>query len=175
VDDGRGASRRQTPSTNTGITWGYGIPSGRKAIKWFKLLLLDEGDLPADIRNSPQIRHARDLLRQVGKTPTQAVADYLRFLWKHALVNIEQVMTQSVVEGIPFRVVLTVPAIWNHIAIQRMRQAARDAGILDPRLCGETTLHFVSEPEAAALATFEDLKTRPNFKVRGSRQIDVSQ
>lgn len=123
--------------------------------------------MPEDIRNSPQIHHARDLLQQVGKTPTQAVADYLRSLWSHALVNIEEVMTQSVVEGIPFRVVLTVPAIWNHMAIRRMRQAAKDAGILDDRLCGETTLHFVSEPEAAALATFEDLRTRPNFQVRG--------
>ena len=39
-----------------------------------------------------------------------------------------------------------------------MRQAALDAGILEPRLCSDTTLHFVSEPEAAALATLRDMK-----------------
>lgn len=146
------------------VTWGYGIASGG-AVKWFKLLLLDDKDIGEEKHNSVQIRRARELLRRAGKTPVQAVADYLLFLWKHAIDSIEQELGESAVEGSPFRVVLTVPAVWTSKAVRRMRQAAIDAGILESRLAGETTLHFVSEPEAAALATFEDMKSRPNFQV----------
>ena len=48
------------------------------------------------------------------------------------------------------------------------RKAALTSGILDHRLCRETILHFVTEPEAAALATFHDIRLRPDFKVGDS-------
>lgn len=143
--------------------WGYGIGEA-EAAEWFKLLLLDEGDMDDQQRESPQIKRARFLLQKAGKSPVQAVADYLRLLWAHAIQNIEKDFGEATVEGLPFRVVLTVPAVWTQRAVNRMRQAAKDAGILWHRLAGETTLHFVSEPEAAALATFDDLKARPNFQ-----------
>ncbi|KAF5589279.1 uncharacterized protein FSUBG_11191 [Fusarium subglutinans] len=44
-----------------------------------------------------------------------------------------------------------------------MKVAARQAGILDPRPAGPTTLRFVSEPEAAALATIKDLSKRSSI------------
>lgn len=40
-------------------TWGYSIPSDKDALKWFKLLLLDERDVPADISESAQLGEAR--------------------------------------------------------------------------------------------------------------------
>ncbi|KAF2193120.1 actin-like ATPase domain-containing protein [Zopfia rhizophila CBS 207.26] len=152
-----------SPTNNNNVTWGYGIPA-TEAVKWFKLLLLDEGDMKESHRKSPQIQRGRELLQRANKTPVQAVADYLRFLWNHALDSIKQELGEIAVEGYIFRVVITVPAVWPTKAVKRMTQAAMDAGILQPRLAGETTLHFVSEPEAAALATFEDMKTRPNFQ-----------
>ena len=57
------------------------------------------------------------------------------------------------VDGFTFHVVITVPAIWKGYARQDMEAAARQAGILDHRLAGPTTLGFSPEPEAAALAT----------------------
>lgn len=132
--------------------------------EWFKLLLLDDDDLTAEKRNSVQIRKAKKLLEQAGKTPVEAVGDYLRLLWNHAIANIEKDFGAIVVEGLPFQVVCTVPAVWTTEAVDRMRQAATDAGIVSQRLAGGTTLRFVSEPEAAALATLDDLKARPNFK-----------
>lgn len=145
------------------ILWGYGI-GDVESVKWFKLLLLDEEDMEVAQRESAQIKRARELLRQAGKTPIQAVADYLRLLWNHALANINKDFGKVAVDGTPFRVVLTVPAVWTTKAKDRMTRAARRAGILDARLAGETVLNFVSEPEAAALATFRDLKARPNFQ-----------
>ena len=146
------------------MTWGYGVGED-EAVEWFKLLLLDDADMDPKQRKSPQIKKARGLLQNAGKTPVQAIADYLRLLWKHAIANIERSFGEAAVEGLPFRVVCTVPAVWTTEAVNKMREAARQAGILDDRLAGETTLDFVSEPEAAALATFDDLKPRPNFQV----------
>jgi molecular chaperone DnaK (HSP70) len=120
------------------------------------------------IRHSCQIEKARKLLQASGKSAVEVIADYLHFLWKHALENIEQDMGVEAVDGTPFRVVITVPAVWNHKAIARMKKAALKSGMLDNRLCGETILHFVSEPEAAALATFHDMRSRPDFKVGDS-------
>ncbi|KAF2824912.1 hypothetical protein CC86DRAFT_456871 [Ophiobolus disseminans] len=69
-----------------------------------------------------------------------------------------------VMDRLRFQVVCTVPAVWTTQAVYRMREAAGHAGILSDRSAGPTSLRFVSEPEAAALATLEDLKARPNFK-----------
>jgi len=119
------------------------------------------------IRDSFQIKKAKELLAQTGKTAVEVIGDYLYFLWNHTLENIIKDQTEAGVDGTPFRVVITVPAVWNQKANARMRKAALAAGILDQRLAGETILHIVSEPEAAALATFEDMKAR-DFKVGDS-------
>jgi molecular chaperone DnaK (HSP70) len=143
------------------------LPEGKLPLKWFKLLLLDEEDMDEKIRDSTQIKKAKELLAQTGKTAVEVISDYLYFLWNHALENIVRDFSEEGVDGTPFRVVITVPAVWNQKANARMRKAALAAGILDSRLAGETILHIVSEPEAAALATFEDMKAR-DFKVGDS-------
>ncbi|KAF2127837.1 actin-like ATPase domain-containing protein [Dothidotthia symphoricarpi CBS 119687] len=151
-------------SSSNEILWGYNV-GDKEAVEWFKLLLLDEEEMDAKQRNSPQIKQAKELLRKAGKTAVQAVTDYLRLLWAHAVSNIEKAFGEATVEGLPFQIVCTVPAVWTTQAVNKMREAAKDAGILEHRIAGETTLNFVSEPEAAALATFDDLKARPNFQV----------
>jgi hypothetical protein len=145
--------------------WGYDIPPGAASLNWFKLLLVEDQDQQEDIRNLKQLIHARETLRRLGKSEVEAVADYLRLLWNHAISEIERAQGTSAVEGLPFKVVLTVPAIWDHKAQAKMRQAAEKAGILEDRLCGKTTFELVSEPEAAALATLADLEHRPDIKV----------
>jgi len=156
------------PYTNgqdsTRITWGYGVED-ENAAEWFKLLLLDDDDMDEEQGTSAQILRAKSLLLEAGKTPVQAVGDYLRLLWQHAVSNMERKFGEATVDGLAFKVVCTVPAVWNNEAVGRMRKAAKSAGIMKPRAAGATTLNFVSEPEAAALATFEDLKVRPNLKV----------
>jgi hypothetical protein len=68
------------------------------------------------------------------------------------------------VDGLPFKVALTVPAIWKPYAHEKMREAARAAGILSSRVCGQTTLKLVSEPEAAALATLNEFRNCHNVE-----------
>ncbi|KAI2465123.1 hsp70 family chaperone [Annulohypoxylon bovei var. microspora] len=105
------------------IMWGHDIPADAEPIRWFKLLLLREEDLDPE---------------ENTKTVVGVIADCLRI---------------SMVEDLMFHVVITVPAIWTGYAHRRIGAAVRKAGILEPRLAGRTTLTFVPEHEAVALAT----------------------
>lgn len=133
--------------------WGYGIPADGDPVRWFKLLLLKEEDLDANLRNSEILWRGRKMLKENGKTAIDLIADYLRALWVHVIESINKSRGESVVDALVFRVVITVPAIWKGYARQGMERAAKMAGILDRRPAGTTTLTFAPEPEAAALST----------------------
>lgn len=156
------------------VSWGYSVPEKASSLKfeWFKLCLLRKGDIPKDIRNAAQIRAARKSLRQSNKGVEDVISDYLRELWKHSITNIRRAVGGQLVDISKFKVVATIPAIWPSYAQARMTQAIRKAGILDSRIAGDTVLKFITEPEAAALATINDMCTynsRPNMEVRISR------
>ncbi|RKL33579.1 hypothetical protein BFJ72_g9803 [Fusarium proliferatum] len=150
---------------NKGTSWGYSIPADKDALKWFKLLLLDSGDVPTDVAVSCQLRHARKLLDKKKRDPVEVIACYLRKIWNHAIDSIRRSVGIELLQKSRFHVVITLPAIWPPYAQQRMKQAANASGILDARSCGDTKLRFISEPEAAALATIKDLSKRSTMKV----------
>ncbi|TLD05937.1 uncharacterized protein PgNI_08538 [Pyricularia grisea] len=135
---------------------GFEVPADAKPIKWFKLLLLKDEDLSSSLRSSSILAQSRNFLKTHNKTAVDVIADYLRVLWKHTIDTIVRSRSELVVNALQFNVVLTVPAIWKGYARQAMEEAAKKAGILDKRAAGPTTLTFVPEPEAAALATLTD-------------------
>ncbi|EXM11841.1 hypothetical protein FOIG_01350 [Fusarium odoratissimum NRRL 54006] len=146
------------------IKWGYGISPEHEPLKWFKLLLLEPKDIPQGAANSTQLKEARRLQSKFRKEPVGIVACFLRKIWDHSVESIRRAIGDGVMKRSKFQVVITLPAIWPPYAQQRMKMAAKQAGILDPRLAGPTTLRFVSEPEAAALATIKDLSKRSSIK-----------
>ncbi|EXM27760.1 hypothetical protein RAB80_001198 [Fusarium oxysporum f. sp. vasinfectum] len=148
-----------------GTSWGYSIPASEDALKWFKLLLLDSDDVPIMVSKSSQMRCAQKLLDKMRKDPVEVIACYLRKFWNHAIDSIQRTVGAELLQKSPFHVVITLPAICPPYAQQRMKQAAKTSGILDARSCGETKLRFISEPEAAALATIKDLSKRSTIKV----------
>ncbi|KXH31769.1 hypothetical protein CSIM01_09444 [Colletotrichum simmondsii] len=149
------------------VSWGYGISTENipDAMRWFKLLLVDGADLPANLRTSSQIATARELVKAANKDPVDVISSYLLRLWNHSIECIGISAGNDLIKMCKFHVVITLPAIWPDYAKVRMRRAAENAGIVEKRPAGKTTLSFVSEPEAAALATFKDLAGRPNIKV----------
>lgn len=148
--------------------WGYSIPPNKDALKWFKLLLLDEKDISKDVCASSQLHEARRLRNEANKDPAEIIGCFLRNLWNHSIDTIKRSIGADLLQSSKFHVVVTMPAIWPHYAQQRMKRAVKLSGILDKRSCGETRLRFISEPEAAALATLKDLSKRSNTKVRPS-------
>ncbi|KAI1128368.1 hypothetical protein F5Y10DRAFT_277509 [Nemania abortiva] len=153
---------------NGNLSWGFKIPAGVETIEWFKLLLLNDEDLQNHLQGSWHLRDAKQSLERLGQSAVQVVGAYLKVLWDHTLEQICNAKGRDLINGMPFHVVLTVPAIWTDYARDRMRQAARLAGILRPRLAGNTTLSFVSEPEAAAIATMPELENRGDLDVGDS-------
>lgn len=76
-------------------------------------------------------------------------------------------MGSLLVDASRFKIVATLPAIWPAYAQNRMYEAIEKAGILKDRIAGSTSLEFISEPEAAALATIKDMQAfhKSNMKV----------
>ncbi len=91
------------------------------------------------------------------------VALFLKELWHHALTEIKHEID---VDCLPVKVAITVPAIWPSYARERMKEAARKAGINDYRAAGETTVALIEEPEAAALTTLFERREYPEIGVR---------
>lgn len=146
--------------------WGNNVPAEIDPLAWFKLLLVDEKNLSDDVRCSPHIEAARTRLAESGKEPMEVVAKYLRQLWRHTLSELEKRFDELVVQYTQFKVYLTVPAIWDERARRLMRQAAMKSGICDSREDAKAThLELVSEPEAAALAVFQEYKGQHDVKV----------
>ena len=144
--------------------WGYLIQGDEDPIRWFKLLLLNDHDVRDDIRNSEYLRATREKTKRLGDDgPIQLVADFLRQLWRVALREIALEVKQDILDSLPLKVALTVPAIWPGYAKESMKRAARRAGILDMRDAGETELILVQEPEAAALATLMERRAYPDM------------
>ncbi|KAH0430382.1 hsp70 family chaperone [Colletotrichum camelliae] len=162
----------KTPSTllygtlQDDATWGYSVPahSTDECLKWFKLLLIDPRDLSPELRESPQIATAKRLLETSNREVVEVISSYLQRLWNHSIDCIARSTGKGLLRLCTFHVVVTIPAIWPEYSKARMRRAAKDAGILDIRPAGETVLSFVTEPEAAALATLCDLQFRPDIK-----------
>jgi len=89
----------------------------------------------------------------LDKEPVDVASDYLQKLWEHATRVIKSKIGEALFDSLQIKVVLTVPAIWDHQGQDMTRRAADRAGITK----GEnTTLKLVSEPEAAALAVLKD-------------------
>ncbi|CAJ0545661.1 Ff.00g091340.m01.CDS01 [Fusarium sp. VM40] len=146
------------------VKWGYSIPIDKEPLKWFKLLLIDPKDLPTDVARSSQLQEARRLKNKIKKEPIEIIATFLRKLWDHSLDSIRRAVGVDLLKRTKLQVVITLPAIWPPYAQQRMKQASQQSGILDGRPAGATTLRFISEPEAAALATIKDHAKRSNIQ-----------
>ncbi|KAL4730385.1 hypothetical protein ACLX1H_002419 [Fusarium chlamydosporum] len=140
--------------------WGYSIPAEETPLKWFKLLLLRDHDITPEMSSSSQISDTRDLIEESCKDAVTAVSCFLREIWNHAVGSILKALGPELLNKSRFHVVITLPAIWPPYAQQRMKKAASMSGILESRPSGATTLGFISEPEAAALATLKDLSKR---------------
>ncbi|KAF5536279.1 heat shock 70 kDa 12B [Fusarium napiforme] len=145
--------------------WGATTPQDETTLRWFKLLLVDEKDLPDHIRHSVQLKTARALMLKANKTPVQILGDYLRQLWRHCRQNIVRAEGRRMMTVSTVHLVVTLPAIWPYYTRSRMTEALGHAGLLNITKAGHTTLDFISEPEAAALTCLKENADRFNVRV----------
>ncbi|CAJ2507646.1 Uu.00g088320.m01.CDS01 [Anthostomella pinea] len=165
------------------VSWGREAANKDNHISWFKLLLLEDGDLKSHLQSSKHIKESAERLESLGKDPIDLVTDYLRCVWEHALFQITEEQGNKFMERTPFHVMVTVPAIWPDYALQRMDRALQGSGILRARpSCKDTTYSFILEPEAAAFASilglgkYETLRAGPTFVIGdlGGGTVDIT-
>ncbi|KAF4998502.1 hypothetical protein FGRMN_3121 [Fusarium graminum] len=137
-------------------SWGYATPEDDSVLRWFKLLLIDEKDLPEKVRKSPQVKAARALLHKCNKTPVQVFADYLGKIWDHSYPQIAAAEGDRFTDLYPLHFVVTLPAIWPDYVRKRMTASMQLAGLLSFTADGDTKISFISEPEAAALTSLNE-------------------
>ncbi|KAM0346115.1 hypothetical protein ACHAPU_005884 [Fusarium lateritium] len=138
-------------------SWGYAAPDDDDSVlRWFKLLLLDEKDLPEKVQKSPQVKAGRSLLHKYNKTAVQVFADYLSKIWDHSYPQIEAAEGDQFTDLYPLHFVVTLPAIWPVYVRKRMTEAMQLAGLLSLTSVGDTKISFISEPEAAALTSLNE-------------------
>jgi hypothetical protein len=152
--------------------WGYLVDRNACPLRWIKLLLLRDDDLQRDVAESDYLQETRRQLSRRGGGEggddgvVNIIARFLKKLWAHTLDEIYHHLSEEDVKKLPFRVGITIPAIWPQYARQKMKEAVRRAGILAPRPnVDETFFMLVEEPEAAALATLFAKRNYPYIQV----------
>jgi len=142
-------------------SWGYKLDKRKHQLSWFKLLLSDQATERLQNEQPQRFERLQTLLEIHKKTPIDVVADYLRCLWAHATDEIRKSLGKDLWNNMKLKIVLTVPAIWDHKAQELTKRAAEMAGMLER---ADATLELIGEPEAAALSVFNEMKTQ---KMRG--------
>lgn len=126
---------------------------------------LEWADVPEHIRDAPNYMHAWWLLCDLNQTPSWVLSAFMKGMWNHALQSIERSLGASCLKSCDVHFVVTIPASWPHYIKERYTSAATAAGMLDRRgKHGCPKLDFISEPEAAAIATLQDVTTQPDIK-----------
>jgi molecular chaperone DnaK (HSP70) len=92
-------------------------------------------------------------MEALRKAPVDVVADYLQRLWEHAVSTLKSRFGAAFFDNLQIKLVLTIPAIWDHQAQELTRKAAHKAGMMKR---GNMKLELVSEPEAAARYVFSE-------------------
>ncbi|PYI31866.1 actin-like ATPase domain-containing protein [Aspergillus indologenus CBS 114.80] len=136
--------------------WGFQVQPGMSACSWTKLLLDKNTSLTEfDDRSLDDASGAGILHLPAGKTAVDVVADYLTYIYKHIKYTLARHMTPLDFAITPAEFWFTVPAIWSDQAKDATRTAARRAGFATSpdRPCDR--LHFISEPEAAAITALK--------------------
>lgn len=155
-------------------SWGFDHDAQDRQLSWFKLLLCEETKKRAASQRAFLDKLEGDM-KSLDKTAVDVAADYLHRLWNHATATLKSRFGEAFYEDLQIKLVLTIPAIWDHQAQEMTKAAARKAGMMNR---SNMKLELVSEPEAAARYVFSEnlsLKVGDAFVVcdAGGGTIDL--
>ncbi|KAL8979548.1 MAG: hypothetical protein Q9205_005146 [Flavoplaca limonia] len=140
-----------------GYKWGFQISDFGPRHQWFKLGLDDQKRGSCDLATRyPDINAAPPAY---GQGPEELVKDYLTALRCHAERVLRHKLPQSALASTPIEFVITVPAVWSDRAQASTRKCAELAG-----MGTGSSLHIISEPEAAAMYALDAMDPH-NIKV----------
>ncbi|KAJ3496237.1 hypothetical protein NLG97_g2812 [Lecanicillium saksenae] len=106
-DRGKCPTQLEHGTINAETRWGYSIPPDKDIIRWFKLLLLDEADLPKEFVNSLYVKQAINHQKRLKTTAVELVACFLRSLWKHCQKRINDILGPGEVDSCKIHIIMT--------------------------------------------------------------------
>ncbi|KAL9032368.1 MAG: hypothetical protein Q9214_007999, partial [Letrouitia sp. 1 TL-2023] len=117
--------------------------------QWFKLRL-DSSQSMSSSNLAKQYPNGKAALEDDARTPEMMTKDFLTAIRKHVEMVLKNKLPISIYSTTPIEYIITVPAVWSEAAKAKTRTCAEKAGM------GEgAALHLVSEPEAAAVYSFD--------------------
>ena len=133
--------------------WGFEVGAGTQAFSWTKLLL--DPVIDRDNFNDQVLEETSSL--GIFKLPKDrdaqgVITDFLRKVHQHVWNMLRWQLFDTSLEYVPIQYWFAFPAVWSEVARSRLEQAARNAGFGSRN---SDRVFTVSEPEAAALATFQ--------------------
>ncbi|OJJ48585.1 hypothetical protein ASPZODRAFT_14713 [Penicilliopsis zonata CBS 506.65] len=143
-------------ATEGKICWGYEVEPRMLSSTWFKLLLVQ--DAATGEHDDPLLRKCvgENFMKTIlDRSPEDICRDYLRCLYNYILESLVGHTGPNTVQNTGIHFVLSSPAAWRDAERDRIKIAAEKAGFASRE--GDK-LSLVSEPEAAALAAFEENK-----------------
>ncbi|KAI7260445.1 actin-like ATPase domain-containing protein [Hortaea werneckii] len=156
----KGNSKGNSNNTAGTMRWGYQVRPDEQRLRCLKLLLDTNQSLPDYV----SLDDFKQQLAANGKNVGTVVAEYLKALFDHTRETLKGRYGELFVSQVPFKVVLTVPAVWSDAAQQATLSAAKDAGIDD-------NVTMISEPEAAAVYALQAIQ--PNSLSIGQNFVVV--
>jgi hypothetical protein len=112
-------------------------------------LLLESDSHGQKLQAAAEVQETKKILAELGKTPIQAAADYLSWLWEISKAKICEIERNKALFAVAsVTVVMTVPAMWSDMARDNTLCAVELAGISGK----DRILKFLNEPEAAAIS-----------------------
>lgn len=145
-----------SPNGNTRIAAeGEGATQDAILLEWFKLFLLHDEDWPPRARQlSGIIANARTNFQQANMGIINVISTFLDHVWRLTKDDMISHLGSHDMSKVLLRLIITVPAVWNSEAVNRMERAVRASGVRDS--VGGFSLRFMRESEAAAVASFVD-------------------
>jgi hypothetical protein len=134
--------------------WGYQVKPGMTSCSLFKLLL-DEDAEPGpqdDPRLQTELASVMSQLPE-GKTAVEVTTDYLRFLYKHIMIKLEQLLGPETLKKTRIEFYFTKPAVFSLKALDATHKAAQAAGFGSREL---DSLSLLCEPEAACISAISE-------------------
>lgn len=134
--------------------WGFQIGDSEPRHQWFKL------DLdPSQAQRTSDLAWGFPAHHQYDIPAEKLVTDYLTALRKHAEQILRYKLPAGALISTPLEFVITVPAVWSDAAQAKTRACAEKAG-----MGLGSTLHIISEPEAAAIYALDAMDPH-NIKI----------
>ncbi|KAL8945799.1 MAG: hypothetical protein Q9222_007710 [Ikaeria aurantiellina] len=134
-----------------GSRWGFQIGESEQRHQWFKLGL--DPSQSQDLSELAKKYHDPYAAPPAyGYGPEKLTTDYLTALRGHAEVVLRHSFPASALISTPVEFVITVPAVWSDRAQAATRACAEEAG-----MGTGSSLHIISEPEAAAMYALDAL------------------